>query len=93
MNNEQTKLLAKVVAKAWTDEDFKAKLKTDPKTVLSEEISDINPDVQVVMHENTPNQLNFVLPAKPDLVGLSTDEILARASQIISVQLEMFDIM
>lgn len=91
MNSEQKKQFAKIVVKAWTDEDFKKRLKNDPKTVISEEIADIKKDVEVVLHENKPNQINFVLPSKPEIIGLLPEQIEALASQVIEVQLEMFD--
>ena len=93
MGKKNTERLSKVIAKAWTDEEFKQKLLKDPKTVLAEEIADLPADIEVQIHENTDKVVHFILPKKPDNVELDISEIERLASQVISVQLEMFDLM
>lgn len=63
--NEQAKKFGQVVAKAWTDPDFKKRLLSDPKEVLSENGVDVRGASEVHMHENTGDVLHLVLPAKP----------------------------
>jgi hypothetical protein len=62
---EFQKAYGKVVAKAWADEDFKAKLVADPKTVLKENGLAIPDDVEYRIVENTDKIVHLILPLKP----------------------------
>ncbi len=66
MNREEfQKAYGKVVAKAWSDEDFKAKLLADPKTVLKENGLAISKDVEPRVVEITDKIVHLILPPKP----------------------------
>jgi hypothetical protein len=64
----------KVVARAWRDPAFKAKLIADPQAVLKEAGMAVPAGATVTVVENTGTHLHFVLPPKP--VGQLSDEAL-----------------
>ena len=64
----------KVVARAWRDPTFKAKLIADPQAVLREAGMAVPAGAAVKVVENTGTHLHFVLPPKP--VGQLSDEAL-----------------
>ena len=64
--NEQAKKWAKVVARAWADEDYKLKLMADPASVLSEEGMEVPEGVKLNVVEATEQQAWIVLPPKPE---------------------------
>jgi hypothetical protein len=62
---EFQKAYGKVVAKAWSDEDFKAKLLADPKTVLKENGLEFPEDVELRVEETTDKIVHLFLPPEP----------------------------
>ena len=62
---EFQKAYGKVVAKAWADPDFKAKLLADPKTVLKENGLEFPEDVELRVEENTDKLVHLILPPEP----------------------------
>ena len=64
----------KLVARAWRDPTFKAKLIADPRAVLREAGMAVPAGAAVKVVENTATHLHFVLPPKP--VGQLSDEAL-----------------
>ena len=68
----------KVVAKAWRDPSFKAKLIADPRAILAEAGVAIPAGVTVKVLEDTATHLNFVLPPKP--TGQLSDEALDKVA-------------
>ena len=69
-NQEQTrgKIVASLVAKAWQDDNFKQELISNPKAVIQRETGEeISNDIQVNIVEETPNQIYFVIPSKPNV--------------------------
>ncbi len=64
--NEQQKQWAKIVAKAWADDDYKKRLLDDPASVLKEEGMDVPEDVEFKCVEATETQAWLVLPPKPE---------------------------
>ena len=63
--NEQNKRWAKVVAKAWADEDYKQRLIDNPGSVLAEEGMEVPAGVELKVVEASENQSWLVLPPKP----------------------------
>ena len=63
-----------IARKAWSDPDFKQRLLSNPRAVISEELSNIkegvsipeNVDVKVV--EEKPDEIYMVLPVNPEQV-------------------------
>ena len=66
LQDEMRKKYAKIVAKAWADEDFKKNLIANPKEILKQEGFEIPDNKTIKISENTDTQLNFILPVKPD---------------------------
>jgi hypothetical protein len=62
-----------IVAKAWSDPAFKARLLADPKAVLEAEGVTIATKVQVV--ENTSALSYFVLPEAPSKADLADHDV------------------
>jgi hypothetical protein len=63
---EHRKKMAKVVAKAWSDESFKNKLFSDPKTVLEANGIDVPPGLTVKVVEQTKELVYIVIPFRPE---------------------------
>ncbi len=89
-------LEAQIIAKAWKDPKYKARLLKDPKGVLQEEIQAIDPTVElpaalkVHVHEEAPNAYHLVLPRNPKDISLGEvvgDDLEAVAPQTIAVLL------
>ena len=55
----------RIIAKAWADDGFKARLLADPAAVAASEGIPIPAGVKIVIHENKPGEFHFVLPVKP----------------------------
>ena len=65
---------AKVIAQAWVDEEFKAKLLADPKAVLKAEGIEFPDNIKLNLTEAKEDELNLTLPLKPaDLTGSVED--------------------
>jgi hypothetical protein len=69
---------AKVIAQAWVDEDFKAKLLADPKAVLKAEGIGFPENVKLNITEAKEGELNLTLPLKPPDVVVSVEELQER---------------
>lgn len=66
---EQGRKYAELVAKAWSDEAFKTRLKADPAAVLRSMGMQVPEGMQVEVLESTPQKTFVVIPPKP------TDEL------------------
>ncbi len=64
---------AQVIARAWSDADFKAQLLNDPKTVLASYGIDLPPGLNLKIVENTTDTMHIVLPATPSQAGDLSD--------------------
>jgi hypothetical protein len=77
MNDEQIKKAqqqwAKIIAKAWADEDFKARLIAGPAAVLKEEGIMIPKGNSIKIVENTDKLTHIVLPVRPE--GTHIDQL------------------
>jgi hypothetical protein len=62
---QRERRLAKVIAKAWADDEFKARLVGEPVRTLREEGVDIPGDVEIRVVEDTAEVRHFLLPEKP----------------------------
>jgi|SRR6187455_1785330 len=68
----------KIVARAWTDEEFRRKFVTDPKAQFEEHLGTKLPEAfKLTVHEETPDSLHFVIPMKPagNLDELSDEDL------------------
>jgi len=76
---ENQKKWAKVIAKAWSDPAFKAKLLKNPAAVLAEHgvnFPQLPKGARMEMHENTSTTLHMVLPSRPS--GAVSEEELVK---------------
>ncbi|MEC4593961.1 MULTISPECIES: NHLP leader peptide family RiPP precursor [Nitrospirillum] len=62
-----------IIAKAWADDRFRARLLVDPTSVLKAEGVDFPAGVTVSVVENTATHLNLILPTPP--TDLSDDQL------------------
>lgn len=80
MPEVQQRTWAKIVAQAWADADYKARLLADPAAVLQEAGLDVPAGVTLQVVENTANVAHFVLPAPP--IGAHGTELEERVSAV-----------
>jgi Nitrile hydratase, alpha chain len=67
-------LEAKIVARAWADEGFRQRLKTDPRATVAEETGiSVPASVQIEVVEETPEKAYLVIPM--NRVAVSDEEL------------------
>ncbi len=67
-------ILQRVAAQALADHEYRRRLIDDPKTVLREEGLEVPDEIEIVIHENTGETLNLVLPVALPEGELDIDE-------------------
>lgn len=72
---EASSAFGKVIATAWSDDDYKARLIADPAAVLSEAGVDLEEGVSITVVEDTADVRHLVLPAAPAEGELSEDAL------------------
>jgi hypothetical protein len=72
---EPSVIYARLVKRAWSDPDFKAKLLADPASVLDAAGFTMPAGVTVKVVEDTDHQVHLVLPPPPDVQGLPDDAL------------------
>lgn len=65
----------KIIAKAWNDDQFRAQLIDDPRAVLTSMGIESPPEVKIVVHEDTADTVNFVIPSAPSEAELSESDL------------------
>jgi len=74
MNQEdQDKKIHRIIARCWSDEDFKKKLLADPLAILQADGVILAGGVKVIVLENTDESFHLVIPANP--TDLSDDDL------------------
>lgn len=70
---------AELVARIWSerDEGARAKLIENARSVFAEQGAELPPGVEIVVIENSPNKLHFVLPPPPEELDRISDESLS----------------
>jgi hypothetical protein len=64
----------KIVARAWADEGFRQRLKSDPRATVAEETGiSVPASVQIEVVEETPEKAYLVIPM--DRVAVSDEEL------------------
>ena len=71
----QQKKMGQIIAKAWSDENFKHQLVANPAAVLKAEGVEIPAGVAVRVMENTATVFHLVLPPKPTTGELSDEQL------------------
>lgn len=79
-SQEWDKKWGQIIAKTWTDADFKKRLLSDPAAVLKEYGLTVPPDVKVRVVEDTDTLVHFSLPPKPTDKELSEEDLAAVAA-------------
>ena len=74
---------AKIIARAWRDPAFKAKLLADPRATLRDAGLPVPDDVTVEVVENTAKHFHLVLPPAPTTGELSDDDLNGIAGGVI----------
>jgi hypothetical protein len=64
MAEDNRKKLGKVIARAWLDKDFHARLMKDPQAVLEE--AGIHVKGKVHVHQNTDTEHHLSIPKRPE---------------------------
>ena len=62
---EWQKAYSKVVAKAWSNSDYKNKLLNDPRAALSDMGLEVPTSLEISVMENSTQKMHLVLPAPP----------------------------
>ena len=75
MAEEQGKQSGQLIAKAWTDEAFKAKLLSDSKAAMAEVGMDAPEGVEIEVVESTQEKAYLVMPPKPGPGELSDEDL------------------
>jgi hypothetical protein len=74
---EQTKKMGSVIAKCWSDDDFKKKLLADPAATLKAEgvKFELPAGMTLKVVENTDKVFHLMLPAQPSSDELSEEDL------------------
>ena len=72
---ERNRQMQQIVAKCWSDEAFKEKLVADPHATLAAEGVEIPEGVNINVLSNTADTINLVIPAMPEDMELTDDEL------------------
>lgn len=74
---DAAKKMGKVIAKAWSDEKFRAKLRANPAGVLAEEGISVPAGTNVKLVEDTEHTAHIVLPQPPKGGGAAAPQPMA----------------
>lgn len=66
-------VLSQIIAKCWTDANYKAQLLADPAKVLKAEGLNVPTGLQLVALEDSPSRAHWVIPVRPS--QLSDDDL------------------
>jgi len=85
-SEEFNKIWAKIVAKAWSDPAFKARLLKDPAAVLDEHGYKVTSGMEFHIDENTESSIHLTLPRKPqgELSKVELERLAVGACYIIT---------
>ena len=66
---------AKIISRAWSDDGFRSALINDPRAALSSLGIDVPADKTIVVHEDSADTVNFVIPNRPTAAELSETDL------------------
>ena len=78
MAEEQGKQYGQLIAKAWSDEEFKARLMANPKDAMAEVGMDVPEGLEIEVVESTQEKVYLIIPPKLD--GELSDDDLDKVS-------------
>ena len=64
--NEQAKIMGKIISQCWIDEAFKQRFIAEPATVMKESGLEVPVELEFKVVENTDKVNYILLPSKPD---------------------------
>jgi hypothetical protein len=70
-----SKKLGQIAARAWSDDAFKKRLMAEPAAVAAEYGMPLPPGLQLRVVEDTPTVRHFILPPGPRVAELSDEEL------------------
>jgi len=73
-HEEQARRIEQIVSKAWIDEAFQHRLRSDPAGVLRSEGVRIPQGVEIRLMEDTENVRHIVLPMKPSVQEITEEQ-------------------
>jgi Nitrile hydratase, alpha chain len=73
-------MMSKVIARAWADPAYKARLLEDPHAVLAEAGIDVQAGIKLKVVENTADTWHVVLPAAPSGADELSEEELGKVA-------------
>jgi hypothetical protein len=76
---ERTKKIHKIIAKAWSDEGFKRRLLSAPGPTLKDEGVDVVPGVEVRVVADTDKVKYLVVPTQPSSDEMSEEDLVSVA--------------
>ena len=80
-NKWNEELNAKIIARAWKDENFRKLLLNNPKEALKEYNIEIPENIEMKVLSEDANHIYFVLPQSPsELKALSSEELVQLAA-------------
>ncbi len=89
---DEQKLRDNLIARAWQEPAFKAKLLKNPRAALAEVGYKLPDNIKINIFEDKPNNFNFVIPLPPqDTRELSDQEIQKLAAGAGNEPLGYFD--
>lgn len=74
--------MTKLILKAWTDENFKAKLEENPSEALKSIGIPIPDGIKFLVVFNNESTFNIVVPTKPISSRLTDEDFLTASAQI-----------
>src|ERR1041385_1797572 len=69
VHDDNGKKMGKAIAKAWSDEKYRAKLRANPGAVLAEEGISVPAGTNVKLVEDSEHTAHIVLPLQPKHAG------------------------
>ncbi len=75
MDRQHKDSLRKLIAKIWSDPEFKAQFLKDPKQHLNEAGIPFPDDRSLTVLENTADNVHLILPEPPTEGGLTDDQL------------------
>ena len=64
-NDDWQQIRAKIIAKAWADDEFRSQFVKDPRAVISSMGIQVPEEAELVVHEDSADKYNLVIPSRP----------------------------
>lgn len=81
--------VAALVAKCWTDQEFKQRFLREPKVVIAEVLLALPPGAELVVLEDTKEKRHLVLPEPPP-EGFAAEDLGAAARRMLGSNMALY---